>query len=682
MTRPLRLLRLTPTAPMVSARVFEERIGEVLSKVAATTTAETTYFVDFVLGPPKAPRAPSEQAARFAEATGAVDVVFPCYQTQPYLPLLAAARNRARAKARLFLRAHSPAADPLDWALVSPLLAPGDLVLCPSPSAVEVLCRLAPPIAAFLRVLPPPVAVPAEGSIAGIATPRRHREARLVTLGRLHPSKLIHRVLDGVAELERSTGVRATIMIGGPLAEHGEGARYAASLRGRAGWLGVASRVQLIGEVSAREKAVHLRSASALVNLSASLEESFGMAPIEALSLGTPVLATDWDGLSTTVGGGGRLVPVHAPSGGAADDVDPREVARALAEVLQDPPEAERCRSEAEKAAPASVACTLRELLAEAVTMDRTPGPEPCELANAPAAPSGGLLARSLPLAVLSYGEALSATNAGDGMITGLREDLAAGLATPLSRLMAKLPAAEGDDGPELMVRSHGSPTERVAGTLGDPGITASSSIACATALAWRGDPAAVRCARAALPRLFANAPSRHGILVAAMALAQAAGDRGAWARLAERICQHALGAEHGTPHATLIDDGERFGPALLVVAETAARGGLPDRVGGLLAQWLSAHPYAPSTAALAEGLETARRARAPMNAHAQQIRTAGMDGAGPFSGDDDSLQHPLAPSEAVGRRLGANRATTMPCRWSTGSAHPISADRAEFHPT
>ena len=53
------------------------------------------------------------------------------------------------------------------------------------------------------------------------------------------------------------------------------------------------------------------------------IQETFGLAPIEALAAGLPVVASDWDGYRDTVRDGvdGMLVPTYAPAPGSGEDL-------------------------------------------------------------------------------------------------------------------------------------------------------------------------------------------------------------------------------------------------------------------------------------------------------------------------------------------------------------------------
>ncbi len=89
------------------------------------------------------------------------------------------------------------------------------------------------------------------------------------------------------------------------------------------------------------------------VNLSVTIEESFGKAPIEALGSGIPVLATRWDGLPETVGECGVLLPSSARPGVSAD-IAAESVADGLQRLLDGPPSAAACRRQAGRFAPSA----------------------------------------------------------------------------------------------------------------------------------------------------------------------------------------------------------------------------------------------------------------------------------------------------------------------------------------
>lgn len=88
--------------------------------------------------------------------------------------------------------------------------------------------------------------------------------------------------------------------------------------------LGLGARVHLPGWLPEPEKLRIVRDAAAFVH--PARHEAFGIAPLEAMALGTPVVASRVGGLAELVGDAERLVPPK----------DPGALAAALARVLED----------------------------------------------------------------------------------------------------------------------------------------------------------------------------------------------------------------------------------------------------------------------------------------------------------------------------------------------------------
>ena len=443
-TQLVRVLRLTPSDTFVSAASFEESFRRHQAGAFATTSADSRHWAGYVLA---SGLSADEQAARFAAATDDVDYLFPGYDLMTALPLLAELRNRARSRARLLVRAHSPALCPLEWALLCPLIMPGDVVMCPSASARALLASLAPALEASLVVSPAPVGPlprrPPRGTSA-------QHPVRLVTLGRVMPAKLLHRVIDGVASLRPGLRSRTQLRIGGPLTgQDGRTLPYAASLDARAARLGLSGAVRLAGLVQGDQaKARFLGGADVLVNLSVSPEESFGMVVAEALSAGTPVVVTRWDGLPELAGPAGAVVPVGLSGPLAVCDVAPADVAAAIEAAVADPALRAACLAQAATCEPGRTAAALAVALREALAArDAAPAPGPVreDLAGHQAAPGGGLLGCTIPLPELGWREAFELSSAPGPQGDGLRRQLVEALLPPVTRFMAGLPPPRGD---------------------------------------------------------------------------------------------------------------------------------------------------------------------------------------------------------------------------------------------
>lgn len=387
----MKVLRPAKRSDLVSARVFDAHFEQNLQPAIDVQPVEIIPWLDAIFGSSTAPSSPAATAAAFREATREAEFLCPDHHGIPLLPRLAALRNRSGARVRLLVIAHSPAVYLLDWALLRPLLRPGDRIVAPTRSAratIALVCRALEP---FVRVVPHPIRpLTASGS----------RAARAVMLGRLVPAKLVHRILDAVDGLRRR-GTRLRVDVAGPLSAPGSDAvqPYVRALRSRIRRLGLEDQVRLLGLVEGESaKAQLFAGAAMLLNLSVSLEESFGKSVVEALGCGVPSLVTRWDGLPETAGTTAACVEVSDEL--FAMDVAPERLADAMERLLDVPPCVEACLAQARHFGPDQVAPRYREMLDEALAEHRrmAPAREDIPGEDEPAAPSEGLLATAAPL--------------------------------------------------------------------------------------------------------------------------------------------------------------------------------------------------------------------------------------------------------------------------------------------
>lgn len=401
----IRILRPGRAPGLLTADAFEalfqRHLGGAFS-VANVPLAE--WFASF-LGPPENPASLDRATDAFRDAVGSADFLCPTYEGIPLAPLLAALRNRSGARVRMLLIAHASGAYAMEWALLSPLLAPGDIVIAPSQSARRTIEFLCAPLAPYVRVIPHPMA-PLRPS------PTTRPERRVVSLGRIHPGKLLHRQIDAFAVL-RDRGYDLPVLeMAGSLDEGGFNglSPYARSLRQRIIRLGLGEVVRLTGPVRGEaDKAAFLSGAEAMLNLSATVEESFPKAPVEALGLGVPVLGTAWDGLHDSVGDAGLLLPLARVGGGLGMiDIDAETVADGIERLLANPPSPERCLSHAASFAPKVIVPLYRRALMEALEHAAEAETPAWPDATLPAAPAGGVLAHAPPLTHMSWRDAFS----------------------------------------------------------------------------------------------------------------------------------------------------------------------------------------------------------------------------------------------------------------------------------
>jgi glycosyltransferase involved in cell wall biosynthesis len=390
------VLRPSTTADLVSARVFDRYFRQNLWPSVAVQTVDIVAWLGAIFGPPGAPTSRSAQSAAFRAATQHFSFLCPDHHGIPLLPRLALLRNRSHSQVRLLLIAHSPAAYLLDWALLRPLLRDGDRIIAPTESARTTIALLCPVLDRFVRVIPHPIR-----SLGA----RGVRTARAVVLGRLVPEKLVHRVIDGI-DILRKRGVAMSVDIAGPVSppDSKDLLRYVRALHARVRRLGFGDQVRFLGLVEGEAaKADLFAGAAMLLNLSISLEESFGKSIAEALGCGVPAVVTRWDGLPETAGSPSASVEVSDEI--FAMDISPEILADKMEMLLDSPPTAEACLAAARSFDPAKVAPRYRAVLEEAIeerghnVSSSDDGPNSTE----PAAPARGLLSVAAPLNVLSW---------------------------------------------------------------------------------------------------------------------------------------------------------------------------------------------------------------------------------------------------------------------------------------
>lgn len=147
---------------------------------------------------------------------------------------------------------------------------------------------------------------------------------RMVSCGRLNVCKGHDDLIRAVAILKQR-GIDAELKICGTT--DNEASRYKKELRDLARVHGVASQVHLLGSVS--EEEVRRNLSEAHVFALASLAEPLGVAIMEAMAMGVPVVVTRGGGVTELVrdGDDGLLVDVRAPD----------QIADAIQKLLNDP---------------------------------------------------------------------------------------------------------------------------------------------------------------------------------------------------------------------------------------------------------------------------------------------------------------------------------------------------------
>lgn len=179
--------------------------------------------------------------------------------------------------------------------------------------AVEALGLPIPAVTIPYGVQPPAVRDSESTSARGRAA---DDVVNILFLSRLHPKKGMELLLDAVAGMARSYPVRLIV------AGDGEPA-YVAALKRRAAIGGLDGRVVFVGFVGEAERDRLFAQADLFVL--PSYDENFGMAVVEAMSAGVPVVVSEHVALADQVRkvGAGLVVPC-----------DEREIARAMATLV------------------------------------------------------------------------------------------------------------------------------------------------------------------------------------------------------------------------------------------------------------------------------------------------------------------------------------------------------------
>lgn len=202
------------------------------------------------------------------------------------------------------------------------MLENADVVVVPSQAALDRLGELGAPLPGDVRILVPPLRAFAERPVQGggyaLVTSRLAREKDVTT----------------AIEACQIAGLDLVIAGDGPLA--GE-------LRADAG-----PNVRFAGRVDGAELA-RLRAAAKVALVPSLAHETFGLAAVEAMAAGLPVIAARVGALAE-LGAGATLVP----------PADPKAMAAAIAEVAEDPSAGKRAlRLAHEIAAPELIARRL-----------------------------------------------------------------------------------------------------------------------------------------------------------------------------------------------------------------------------------------------------------------------------------------------------------------------------------
>lgn len=211
---------------------------------------------------------------------------------------------------------------PVYGPMVRSLFRQADVLHATSPRALERVDLLVAPFRDRFQVVPlgidagPMLALDRDRPGA-VALRARFGDPFLLFVGRLRHYKGLHVLLDAMREIE----ARLVIVGEGPMGP---------SLRAQVTRQGLGDRVHFAGSVSDEQLRDHLAAAAIGVLPSTTSTEAFGLAMVEYMAAGLPVVCTE-------LGTGTSFVNLHGETGLVVPPSDAAALGEALRQLLRDP---------------------------------------------------------------------------------------------------------------------------------------------------------------------------------------------------------------------------------------------------------------------------------------------------------------------------------------------------------
>jgi len=344
------ILRIIGEGELISAKVFENNFKHAFGSVFNINYSSISKILKQIFESHGESINYETSACNFLKVTKGFDFLCPAFEAFSLIPLLICLRNTSRSSIRLLFIAHSPGVYPLDWALLRPILARGDLIIAPSKCAQKAISFLCPELDPYVKMIHHPIPVP--------QIPRKIKKnpakIKIITLSRIDENKLIHRQIEAMGILKQKGYQDICMYIAGPLddVETGKETIYVRCLIEKIIRFRLEEQVKLVGLiVDDIEKNRFISQGDISVNLSSTIEEAFPKASIEPLFFGIPVISTKWNGFTETIGEGGLLIDFHELSPGVLD-VSPQKIANAILQLINHPIPADICIKQARKFTP------------------------------------------------------------------------------------------------------------------------------------------------------------------------------------------------------------------------------------------------------------------------------------------------------------------------------------------
>lgn len=347
----IKILRPIGDQDFLSANIFEKYFRKYVGSIAKISSISYTgLYRDLVKNEKLNHKNLVKASKRLERITRGYQYICCSNDAILMIPLILTLRNISNIDLRLMIISHSPGMYLYEWAMAGPLLQKGDIIIAQSKNGYDVIKFFYPTIAQFITQVHLPLPFLREE----IPSQASNKTDILVTLSRIHEDKLIHRQIEAMSILKKKFRIKAKMLIAGSLGDKdtGEETVYVRLLKNKIKRLKLHNSVQFIGPLyTVEEKAEFLSKARISINLSACLEESYPKATIEALGMGVPVIATNWNGMRDTVGNAGILIDMEMKKNGHVD-IDPEKIANAIEKLLRVPIPRIKCRTQASKFTP------------------------------------------------------------------------------------------------------------------------------------------------------------------------------------------------------------------------------------------------------------------------------------------------------------------------------------------
>lgn len=343
--------------------------------------------------------------------------ICPDYNYLKLIPLLVVLRNISQCPISFCLVAHSPGLYLSEWALLGKLLTNIDVIIAPTAFAKSAIVFFNKELASHIQVINHPINMVEQvntGKILEKSLDIKNQAINLFSLSRIAHNKLIHREIEALYILHQQGYKNFKLKIAGDLKEKNSNnyTTYASSLLAKVKSLGLDNHVEFLGLVnSLTDKMTLIQNSDLLLNLSCTLEESFGKAIIESLSQGIPAIVTDWNGFPETLGKCGGYIKLQQDPITGGWDVDSKKLADVIISTLNEPPSRHDCINHGINLSDLTkIGKNYKDIF---IYLSQQTPHYPDTLKDLsdhslPAAPQGGLLSQTAPLTTMSWGNMFS----------------------------------------------------------------------------------------------------------------------------------------------------------------------------------------------------------------------------------------------------------------------------------